>query len=146
MPWLYACKIAVGSGAVTGITTVVRYYCSVSSFLHGLRYRCSGLFAHFVGTTKSSDFPEATIPAVPLKSFSDHSQQPEGCREISGISRFSRLKFLGLLRFFDSAESFFFSLGINCAIRHRLPMACYDNITYNEAFALTQFGETWSPT
>ena len=32
------------------------------------------LFAHFVGTTKSSDFPETTIPDVSPYAFSDRSQ------------------------------------------------------------------------
>ena len=41
------------------------------------------LFALFVGTTSSFHYPESYIPAVPPKAFSDHSQQPEGCQEIS---------------------------------------------------------------
>jgi hypothetical protein len=71
------------------------------------------LFANFVGTTKSSDFPETYISAVPPKAFSDRSTIAllNALAEISGISRFSRLKFLRMLRFFDSAEPF-----------HRLPL------------------------
>jgi hypothetical protein len=70
------------------------------------------LFANFVGTTRSSDFPETCISAVPPEAFSDRSTIAllQAIVEISGISRFSRLKFLRMLRFFDSAEPF-----------HRLP-------------------------
>jgi len=32
------------------------------------------LFANFVGTTKSSDFPETSISAVPPEAFSDRSK------------------------------------------------------------------------
>ena len=64
------------------------------------------LFAHFVGTTKSSDCPETFMSAVPPEAFSDRSQRSKNVLwEISGLSRFSRLEFLRMLRFSDSAVS-----------------------------------------
>ena len=61
----------------------------------------AALFARFVGTTRSSDFPTACMPAVPPGAFSGRS---ESCDlEAMGISRFSHLEFPDMLRFYDSA-------------------------------------------
>jgi len=47
-----------------------------------------------------SDFPMAFSSAVPPVAFSDRSDTSS---EALGISRFSRLKFPDMLRFYDSA-------------------------------------------
>jgi len=59
------------------------------------------LFACFVGTTSSSDFPAAYMSAVPPWAFADRSDSLES--ETAGISRFSRLEFSDMHRFSDSA-------------------------------------------
>ena len=59
------------------------------------------LFACVVGTTSSSDFPAACMSAVPSWTFADRSDGFPS--EAVGISRFSRLEFSDMLRFFDSA-------------------------------------------
>ncbi len=64
----------------------------------------TALFARLVGTTKSSDFPSAFTPAVPSERFSDRPRgRPGTTRGTDGISRFSRLEFPDMLRFYDSA-------------------------------------------
>ena len=49
----------------------------------------------------SSDFPTTCTSAVPPEAFADRSGSVE--LEAVGISRFSRLEFSDMLRFFDSA-------------------------------------------
>ena len=61
----------------------------------------AALFARVAGTMKSSDFPSAYMSAVPPEAFADRSNSKE--LETVGISRFSRLKFPDMLRFYDSA-------------------------------------------
>ena len=52
----------------------------------------AALFARFVGTTKSSDFPSAFMPAVPSERFSDRPRgRPRTTRGTDGISRGSAL-------------------------------------------------------
>ncbi|REJ88259.1 MAG: hypothetical protein DWQ35_19970 [Planctomycetota bacterium] len=62
----------------------------------------ASLFVGFAGTMDPSDFPSAFLSALPPVMFSDRS--PPHCgKETDGISRFSRLEFPDMRRFFDSA-------------------------------------------
>ena len=62
----------------------------------------ASLFAGFAGNMNPSDFPSAFMSALPPVMFADRSRLR--CRrETGGISRFSRLEFPDMRRFFDSA-------------------------------------------
>ena len=64
------------------------------------------LFAGFVGSMDSSDSPRTCASAVPPEALSDRSQRSKNVPwEDCGVSRFSRLEFPDLLRFYDSAVS-----------------------------------------
>ena len=67
------------------------------------------LFAHFVGTTKSSEFLLAFMSDFPPEAFSDRSVLWCDCHtvktETNRTSRFSRLECLRMHRFWDSAVS-----------------------------------------
>jgi hypothetical protein len=74
-------------------------------FLDRLRLRESHphLFACVVGTMGSSDFPTTYTSVVPPVAFTDRCDSLES--QVVGISRFSRLEFPDMLRFYDSAVS-----------------------------------------
>ncbi|RLT20430.1 MAG: hypothetical protein DWI29_03870 [Planctomycetota bacterium] len=65
------------------------------------------LFAHFVGTTKSSEFLSAFMSDLPPEVFSDRSVVWWDCHpfktETNRTSRFSRLECPRMHRFVDSA-------------------------------------------
>ena len=62
------------------------------------------LFVGFAGTTDPSDSPRTCASAVPPEAFSDRSQRSKNVLwEVCGVSRFSRLEFPDMLRFYDSA-------------------------------------------
>ena len=87
------------------------------------------LFAHFVGTTKSSEFLSAFMSDLPPEVFSDRSVVECDCHplktETNRTSRFSRLECPRMHRFVDSAVSAPIS---PIAIAAMLPSPCQDRI------------------
>ena len=87
------------------------------------------LFAHFVGTTKSSEFLSAFMSDFPPEAFSDRPVVWCDCHpvktETNRTSRFSRLEFPRMHRFVDSAVSASIS---PIAIAAVLPSPCQDKV------------------
>ena len=99
-----------GSGTVSGVTAS-RTYLLFGDLLPSMDSATGvpALFAHFVGTTKSSEFLLAFMSDFPLEAFSDRSVLGCNCHpgktETNRTSRFSRLEFPRMHRFVDSAVS-----------------------------------------
>ena len=97
-----------GSGTVSGVTAN-RTYLLFGDLLPSMDSATGvpALFAHFVGTTKSSEFLSAFMSDLPPEVFSDRSvlwcDYHPLKTETNRTSRFSRLECLCMHRVFDSA-------------------------------------------
>ncbi len=97
-----------GSGTVSGVTAN-RTYLLFGDLLPSMDSATGvpALFAHFVGTTKSSEFLSAFMSDLPPEVFSDRSvlwcDYHPLKTETNRTSRFSRLECLRMHRVFDSA-------------------------------------------